>query len=118
MGTLQEGLQKLKDAYENSKSVSEREDEMKAKVKPGVPPARLSKKQMEEIQLKNERSKDPKGYDKREQSYKSAQDMEAEDYSPVDAIRRVTGLKNGGKVSASSRADGIAVRGKTRGKIC
>jgi hypothetical protein len=27
-------------------------------------------------------------------------------------------FKNGGKVSASSRADGIAARGKTRGKIC
>ena len=27
-------------------------------------------------------------------------------------------FKNGGKVSASSRADGIAIKGKTRGKIC
>jgi hypothetical protein len=27
-------------------------------------------------------------------------------------------FKNGGKVSASSRADGIATKGKTRGKIC
>ena len=28
------------------------------------------------------------------------------------------GYKKGGKVSASSRADGIAQRGKTRGKMC
>ena len=28
------------------------------------------------------------------------------------------GMKKGGKVSASSRADGIAQRGKTRGKMC
>jgi hypothetical protein len=29
-----------------------------------------------------------------------------------------SGFKKGGKVSASSRADGIAQRGKTRGRIC
>jgi hypothetical protein len=33
-------------------------------------------------------------------------------------IREVTGMKKGGKVSsASSRADGIATKGKTRGKM-
>jgi len=103
MGTLQEGLQKFKDA--KWKTVSDYEEEAKAKVKPGVPPARLSKEQMEEVQLKNERARDPKGFDTREQMYKSAQKMQAE------------GFKKGGKVSASSRADGIAVRGKTKGRI-
>ena len=34
----------------------------------------------------------------------------------VDAMGNQTGMKKGGKVSASSRADGIAQRGKTRGK--
>ena len=34
-------------------------------------------------------------------------------------LREVTGMKKGGKVSgASKRADGIAQRGKTRGKMC
>lgn len=33
-------------------------------------------------------------------------------------IREATGLKKGGAVSASKRADGIAQRGKTRGKTC
>ena len=34
-------------------------------------------------------------------------------------LREITGYKKGGKVSsASSRADGIAQRGKTRGKMC
>jgi hypothetical protein len=34
-------------------------------------------------------------------------------------LREATGMKNGGKVSgASKRADGIAQRGKTRGKMC
>jgi hypothetical protein len=28
------------------------------------------------------------------------------------------GLKKGGKVSASKRADGIAQRGKTKGRMC
>jgi hypothetical protein len=34
----------------------------------------------------------------------------------VDTMGSVTGMKQGG--SASSRADGIAKRGKTRGKMC
>ena len=33
-------------------------------------------------------------------------------------LREVTGMKKGGTVSASKRADGIAQRGKTRGKMC
>ena len=33
-------------------------------------------------------------------------------------IRKVTGLKNGGSVSASRRGDGIAQRGKTKGRMC
>lgn len=103
MGTLQEGLQKLKDA--KWKTVSDYEEEAKAKVKPGVPPARLSKEQKEEVQLKNERARDPEGFDKREQMYKSAEKFQAENF------------KNGGKVSASKRADGCAVRGKTKGRI-
>lgn len=36
--------------------------------------------------------------------------------SGVEKIRGVIGMKNGG--TASARADGIAVRGKTKGKIC
>jgi hypothetical protein len=33
-------------------------------------------------------------------------------------LREATGMKKGGAVSASKRADGIAQRGKTRGKMC
>jgi hypothetical protein len=37
----------------------------------------------------------------------------------VDAMGNQTGMKKGGSVSsASKRADGIATKGKTRGKIC
>jgi hypothetical protein len=35
-----------------------------------------------------------------------------------ERIKSAFGMKSGGKVSASSRADGIAQRGKTRGKMC
>lgn len=35
------------------------------------------------------------------------------------ALSELDGMKNGGKVSsASARADGIAQRGKTKGRIC
>lgn len=36
----------------------------------------------------------------------------------VDFAGSGMGMKSGGKVSASRRADGIAQRGKTRGKMC
>jgi hypothetical protein len=35
-----------------------------------------------------------------------------------DEAKQSTGMKKGGSVSASSRGDGIAQRGKTRGKMC
>ncbi len=42
-----------------------------------------------------------------------------DDDEQMKARMDVKGYKKGGKVSsASSRADGIAMRGKTRGKIC
>jgi len=37
---------------------------------------------------------------------------------PRDAVRGQRGYAKGGAVSASRRADGIAQRGKTRGKMC
>jgi hypothetical protein len=37
--------------------------------------------------------------------------------STMDKLRASVGLKKGGAVSASKRADGIAQRGKTRGKM-
>ena len=66
-----------------------------------------------------------------EQNKKAADEMKAQDKKNPDStqakINKVTnygGYKEGGCVkiakggSASSRADGIAVRGKTRGTIC
>jgi hypothetical protein len=39
------------------------------------------------------------------------------DLDPKAMMKRED-MKKGGKVSASSRGDGIAQRGKTRGKMC
>jgi len=46
--------------------------------------------------------------------------LRTEDYQPIlsgTGLPIKTGMKKGGKVSISSRADGIAQRGKTRGKM-
>ncbi len=103
----------LKDLKSRWKTTGDYIEESKAKVKPGVIPAKHSKAQIEEMQLKNERARNPKEFDAKKAMYESALKQDAE------------GMKKGGKVkcmskggSASSRADGIAVRGKTRGTIC
>lgn len=57
---------------------------------------------------------------------KKQKEMEAKDAkftdtikSGVKKVRGMLGLKSGGSVSsASKRADGVAVKGKTRGKMC
>ena len=52
-------------------------------------------------------------------SYKSAKGEEEDlDRELANQMKRETrGMKKGGKVSASSRADGIAKRGKTKGRM-
>ena len=52
--------------------------------------------------------------DARQQDAEEA--AQAEKAASVGNVGTVTRMKNGG--SASARADGIAQRGKTRGKIC
>ena len=110
MGTLQEGLQTLKDAYKNAKSLTQREDEMKAKVKPGVIPAALSKEQKEQVQLTNERNRNPKEFDAQKAMYDSALQQDAESKKRGGCVK----MAKGGYVRA---ADGIAMRGKTKGRI-
>ena len=108
MGTLQEGLQKLKDA--KWKTVSDYEEEAKAKVKPGVPPAQLSKEQKEAVQLANERKRNPKEFDANKAMYESALKQDAEGKKRGGCVK----MAKGGYVKA---ADGIAQRGKTKGRI-
>lgn len=110
MGSLQEGLQKVKEAYKNAKSTSEREEEMKAKPGIGIP-ASLSKQQKEAVQLKNERARNPNEFDKAKQMYDMADQMQTENKKKGGCVKMAAGG------SASSRADGCAVRGKTKGRI-
>ena len=76
-------------------------------------------------ELSERREKDPAEFEKQKGMYDAAKQKEAEDkdYSALDTIKRVgkkaLGMKKGGMVksSASSRADGCAKKGKTRGRI-
>lgn len=63
------------------------------------------KRQIAEIAGRTSGGKLNPGLDAAGRSYRAAQD-------------KFTGMKSGGKVTASKRADGIAQRGKTRGKMC
>lgn len=72
-----------------------------------------------------EREKANKGYAEYEKQQSEAQKkLDAEDAAAKEKVRNVVEkvrgafkFKSGGSVSASRRADGIAQRGKTRGKI-
>ncbi len=48
---------------------------------------------------------------------RNAQEEEEERKKQMGVVPTSTGMKKGGVVSASRRADGIAQRGKTRGKM-
>ena len=53
-----------------------------------------------------------------DQYKREARGVEAPDDGIISRLRSVAGMKKGGKVaSASRRADGIAQRGKTKGRI-
>jgi len=55
----------------------------------------------------------------KEKQERMRQEREAEEAQAMQDAQAKKGMKKGGKVStASSRADGIAQRGKTRGKVC
>lgn len=76
-------------------------------------------------ELSERRAKDPEVYDKQMEMYRAAKQKEKEDenYSAVDTLKQVgkkaLGMKKGGMVksSASRRADGCAVKGKTKGRM-
>jgi len=98
---------------------------------PASKPARTSKQEIDEI-VKRTPLKNPSGglnfmnALRRNQEVGGATMKESARQSRVDRLRRnvgtnqeTYGMKKGGKVSsASSRGDGIAQRGKTKGRIC
>lgn len=56
---------------------------------------------------------------KPKQTFSAAKEVGAKPAKKApEFMRKAMGMKAGGSVSASKRGDGIAQRGKTRGKIC
>ena len=49
---------------------------------------------------------------------RSQRDKNMAEQDRLEEVNEPKGFKKGGKVTASSRADGIAQRGKTRGRMC
>jgi hypothetical protein len=87
-----------------------------------------TKKQVEDKQLSNEYKKDPEAFVKKEQMYDSAIKQDKEEYRPLntlgEALKSLVNKKQGGSIkkmskggTASSRADGCATRGKTKGRM-
>ena len=83
---------------------------MKKFVKDITPPSKEQKAKIEEKQMKMEEMKDPEAYRKNKAMYDVSTEVKKFDEN----------YKKGGMVksSASKRADGIATKGKTKGKIC
>lgn len=75
-------------------------------------------------ELSQRREKSPKEFEMQKDSYDAAKKQESEDknYSALETIKKVAkkavGMKSGGSVSsASKRADGCAMKGKTKGRM-
>jgi L-lactate utilization protein LutB len=84
-------------------------EKIKKFVKDITPPTGEQKAKVEEKQMKMEEMKDPQASKKNKAMYDVSTEVKKFDEN----------YKKGGSVSsASKRADGIAVKGKTRGKIC
>lgn len=93
-------------------------------------PAKTAKEEMADIVSRTPLRNPSGGIDiqnalRRSQEVGAAGMKESGRQARVDRIRRnvgsnleTYGMKSGGKVSASKRADGIAQRGKTKGRIC
>jgi FKBP-type peptidyl-prolyl cis-trans isomerase len=92
-------------------------EKMKKFVKDITPPSKEQKAKIEEKQMKMEEMKDPEAYRKNKAMYDVSTEVKKfdENYKKGGAVKK---MAKGGKVSQLSKANGIAVRGKTRGKIC
>jgi superfamily I DNA and RNA helicase len=84
-------------------------EKIKKFVKDITPPSKEQKAKIEEKQLKTEEIKDPEAYRKNKAMYDVSTEVKKFDEN----------YKKGGMVksSASKRADGCAVRGKTKGRM-
>lgn len=98
----------IKDLAGKWKTISDYEEE--AKAKPTKGPLALTKEQKEATQLKNERARNPKEFDAAKAMYDSALQQNAEGKKKGGCVK----MAKGGYVKA---ADGIAQRGRTKGRI-
>jgi hypothetical protein len=92
-------------------------EKMKKFVRDITPPSKEQKAKIEEKQMKMEEMKDPEAYRKNKAMYDVSTEVKKfnEDYKKGGMVKTKKYSKGG---TASSRADGIATKGKTRGKIC
>jgi hypothetical protein len=92
-------------------------EKMKKFVRDITPPSKEQKAKIEEKQMKMEEMKDPEAYRKNKAMYDVSTEVKKfnEDYKKGGMVKTKKYSKGG---TASSRADGIATKGKTKGKIC
>ena len=92
-------------------------EKIKKFVKDITPPSKEQKAKIEEKQMKMEEMKDPEAYRKNKAMYDVSTEVKKfnEDYKKGGKVKTKKYAKGG---TASSRADGCATKGKTRGKIC
>jgi hypothetical protein len=108
-------------------------EKIKKFVKDITPPSGEQKAKIEEKQMKVEEMKDPNAYRKNKAMYDTSTEVKKfdENYKKGGKITAANYDKEYGKIyrktvknmskggsTASKRADGCAVRGKTKGKIC
>ena len=89
-------------------------EKIKKFVKDITPPSKEQKAKIEEKQMKMEEMKDPEAYRKNKAMYDVSTEVKKfdENYKKGGAVKK---MAKGG--TASSRADGCATKGKTKGRI-
>jgi FKBP-type peptidyl-prolyl cis-trans isomerase len=92
-------------------------EKIKKFVKDITPPTGEQKAKVEQMQMKKEEMKDPQAYQKNKAMYDVSTEVKKfdENYKKGGKVKC---MASGGKVSQLAKANGIAVRGKSRGKIC
>ena len=90
-------------------------EKMKKFVKDITPPSGEQKAKIEEKQMKVEEMKDSEAYRKNKAMYDTSTEVKKFDDNYKHGGKTKCMAKGG---SASARADGCAIRGKTKGKIC
>jgi hypothetical protein len=76
----------------------------------------MTKAEKEEVQLKNERARNPKEFDTKKKNTEIATQKvhTMPDGTKMKGAKH--GMKHGGSVKGKCKMDGIAIRGKTRAK--